>query len=309
VVSDARRHLSIVYARGTDRLMWDLEKRPLPDMEAVAAVLAAGAKAHLLDIEAALVLVQAQRLDLDGAEYELIGQVHAAGVGADGVAAMLDLPGPAQAATRYQQLAERYRLPRAEAPPAEPRAVPEAAAEAARQAQHRAEAARARAEQAGQRAQQVREASARGHGPGPEDVERARVQAAQARMLADESVERTTLGLLRVAERLEASAAACQEIAVAGGGRGHIIRAAQYLREARRLRDLASGYGGDPDPDPDPDDPDPGSWELAQGRPRTPRCVTRGSAPRTSRVPLPQPQRESYSRICAEGFSIWRVRQ
>lgn len=75
----ARRHLTITYARGPQRLMWDTEKRPLPDAEAVAAVLAAQGRARMEDLSAALVLVQAQHLDLDRAEFELIGYQAAAG--------------------------------------------------------------------------------------------------------------------------------------------------------------------------------------------------------------------------------------
>lgn len=238
----ARRHLTIAYARGAQRLMWDTEKRPLPDAEAVAAVLAAQGRARMEDLSAALVLVQAQHLDLDRAEFELIGQLRSAGVSDDALAAMLELPGPAQSAARYQQLKARYQLPRAELPPVEPRSRPEAAAEAARRARLRAEGAATRAEQARHRIEEVHAASERGRGPSRDDVELARARATEARLVAAESADRTMLGLLRVAERLEASAAESQELAMAGAGRDHVIRAVRYLQEARRLRDLVSGY-------------------------------------------------------------------
>jgi hypothetical protein len=238
----ARRHLTIAYARGARRLMWDTEKRPLPDAEAIAAVLAAAGHARMEDLSAALVLIQAQHLDLDRAEFELIGQLRGAGVIDDALAAMLELPGPAQAAARYQQLKARYQLARAEALPVEFPPRPEAAAEAARRARLRAEGAATRTEQARQRIEEVHAASQRGRGLNRDDVELAHARAAEARLLAAESADRTMLGLLRVAERLEASAAECQELAMAGAGRHHVIRAVRYLQEARRLRDLVSGH-------------------------------------------------------------------
>lgn len=249
----ARRHLTTAYARGLQHLLWETEKRLLPDADAVAAVLAAGRRARKSDLDAALVLVQAQRLDLDRAEFDVIGQLRAAGETDDGIAAMLELPGPAQALAHYEQLKLRYQLPRAEVPPVEARSLPETTAEAGRRAHLRAEGAGARAAQARQRIEQVHAASQRGSGPTHADAERAQARASEARMLAAESAARTMLGLLRVAERLEEYAAESQELAVQGAGRHHVIRAARYLQEARRLRDLASGYRGSPG-EPDADD-------------------------------------------------------
>ncbi len=67
MVTASRRHLTERYASGVDRLLWDTEKRLIPDLDAIKSVTEAMAsgQAEALDIGAALVLVQAARLALD----------------------------------------------------------------------------------------------------------------------------------------------------------------------------------------------------------------------------------------------------
>jgi hypothetical protein len=71
-----------------------------------------------------------------------------------------------------------------------------------------------------------------------EDARRARARAAQARTLAATAADRTTARLLRVASRLEACAAAGRDLAGADGP-ASVARAAERLRAAQRLRELA----------------------------------------------------------------------
>ncbi|HZR48111.1 MAG TPA: hypothetical protein VFB06_01190 [Streptosporangiaceae bacterium] len=49
MVDAARRHLTGQYASGVDLLLWDLEKRPMPDGDAVQAVVSARADGHRPD--------------------------------------------------------------------------------------------------------------------------------------------------------------------------------------------------------------------------------------------------------------------
>src|SRR6201985_539482 len=60
----SRRHLTERYAAGVDLLLWETEKRLIPDLDAIKSVTAAAASARAegLDLGAALVLVQAGRL-------------------------------------------------------------------------------------------------------------------------------------------------------------------------------------------------------------------------------------------------------
>jgi hypothetical protein len=62
MVTASRQHLNSQYARGVDRLLWDLDRQPMPGADAVRAVIAAsraGERRDALGIGAALVLVQA----------------------------------------------------------------------------------------------------------------------------------------------------------------------------------------------------------------------------------------------------------
>ena len=122
MVLASRRHLTERYATGVDRLLWDTEKRLLPDLEAIALVNAASSagRAETLDRGAALILIQAARLDLDRREYEAFEGAHAVGMTDEAIAAVLDLPDAAAAASRRRWLVRRQRLARAEAPRVDP---------------------------------------------------------------------------------------------------------------------------------------------------------------------------------------------
>lgn len=237
----ARRHLTSRYASGVDRLMWDLEKRLLPDAVAVKAVIAAGSRAEALDIGAALLLVQQARLDLDCAEYDLFEAAETIGVRHEAIAAVLELPDSAAAGERQRWLRARRELPHAEVSPAA--GTPGTSAEAAAHADRRARRARSRAaevarnRQLGLRARELADAAWRDH------AESAVAHASEARVLADEAVERAVLSLLRAADMMDRSAAAFQGVAGAQADDGQAKRKAEeYHRAADRYRQLAASY-------------------------------------------------------------------
>lgn len=157
MVSAARQHLTARYASGVDLLLWDLEKRPMADGAAVRAVVAAQAAGHrldTLDIGAALVVVQAMRLDLDLLEAAVMDAAEEAGVTADSMAAVLDLPDAAAVDDRRQLLSTRRKVPRTSTATS-PRQPPgEAAARAGRRAKQAAD----RAGEARRRREQLRQA-------------------------------------------------------------------------------------------------------------------------------------------------------
>jgi hypothetical protein len=115
MVAAARRHLTGRYAAGVDRMLWEGGKRPMPDPDAIAAVITAAGQATALDIASALVLVQAVRLGLDHLEHDLFEAAGAAGIMAEAIAAVLDLTDGAAAQARHQWLAQRRALPQAAA--------------------------------------------------------------------------------------------------------------------------------------------------------------------------------------------------
>jgi hypothetical protein len=123
VVTAARQHLTSRHAEGVSRLFWDLEQRHMPDAEAVRAVLSAargGAPAEALDVGAALVVLQAMRLELDLLEADVLDTAQAGGVPAAAVAAVLELPGAAAAEARHQALRAKRELPLAAGQPSGP---------------------------------------------------------------------------------------------------------------------------------------------------------------------------------------------
>ena len=109
----SRRHLTERYASGVDLLLWETEKRLIPDLDAIRSVTeaAAAGRADGLDMGAALVLVQAARLGLDRLEYELFETAHALGLRPEAIAAVLDLPDAEAAAERHRWLEARHALP------------------------------------------------------------------------------------------------------------------------------------------------------------------------------------------------------
>ncbi len=113
MVAASRKHLTERYASGVDLLLWETEKRLIPDLDAIKSVTEAVStgQAEGLDMGAALVLAQAARLDLDRLEYELFEGARAMGMGSEAIAAVLELPGAAAADKRHKWLKTRRGLP------------------------------------------------------------------------------------------------------------------------------------------------------------------------------------------------------
>ena len=254
MVDSSRRHLTERYADGVDRLLWEQEKRPIPDADAVRAVVSAAAaegRVDALDVGAALVIVQAMRLKLDLLEADVLDAVEASGVPDESVAAVLELPSAAAAAARHRMLSAKRELPQSAAE--KPAAVhhPDCAREAAGRAGRRAASAASRATEAGRRREQLRRSrdlhtglSARG--ADPEDTGMASARASEARINSRDANERVALSLLRAADTLEASAERYQEqerTVAEGRARAQLRRrAAEYARTAELYRELADHY-------------------------------------------------------------------
>ena len=117
IVSASRRHLTERYASGVDLLLWETEKRLIPDLDAIKSVAkaAASGRAEGLDMGAALVLVQAARLGLDRLEGELFEAAGAMGMRPEAIAAVLELPDAAAVDKRRRWLEDRRALPYAPA--------------------------------------------------------------------------------------------------------------------------------------------------------------------------------------------------
>src|ERR1700733_8906653 len=113
MVTASRRHLTERYAAGVDRLLWDTEKRLVPDLDAIRSVIDAAAddQAEALDIGAGLVLLQAARLEIDRLEHEVFESAYQLGMGSEAIAAVLDLPDAATAIKRRRWLKARRELP------------------------------------------------------------------------------------------------------------------------------------------------------------------------------------------------------
>ena len=124
MVSASRRHLTERYASGVDLLLWETEKRLIPDLDAIKSVTeaAASGRAEGLDMGAALVLVQAARLGLDRLEGELFEAARAMGMRPEAIAAVLELPDAAAAEKRQRWLEGRRALPYAAAASQRPEA-------------------------------------------------------------------------------------------------------------------------------------------------------------------------------------------
>ncbi len=113
MVDASRRHLTERYASGVDLLLWETEKRLVPDLDAIKAVTGAAVsgQAEGLDMGAALVLVQAVRLSLDRLECDLFDAARAMGMRPEAIAAVLELPDAAAAEKRHRWLETRRALP------------------------------------------------------------------------------------------------------------------------------------------------------------------------------------------------------
>ncbi len=207
MVTASRRHLTERYAAGVDRLLWDTEKRLVPDLDAIRSVVdaASAGQAEALDIGAGLVLLQAARLEVDRLEYDVFEGAHAMGMGEEAIAAVLDLPDAATAAKRRRWLKVRRALPYADT------GAPRGPGGSARPRPH---------------------------------AERAAASAGEARVLAGEAAERVPLGLLRAAAGLDRCAAGYEELASADTVRRPELRAKadEYHRAAVRYREMAAEY-------------------------------------------------------------------
>ncbi|MFD0902131.1 hypothetical protein [Actinomadura sediminis] len=118
-VQAARAHLTRRYARAVRAVLWEAHRLPLPDLDAVRMVLAnAGARRppspkaavpadtgrSAMDLSAALVVLQAARMDMDRLEVELLDTARRAGLDWAVIASILDLPDATAAEQRFEKL-------------------------------------------------------------------------------------------------------------------------------------------------------------------------------------------------------------
>jgi len=240
-VTASRKHLTNTFAVGMDRLLWDLEKRLLPDTQAVNAVIGEyrlGRPADAYSFGAALVLLQSMRLELDRLEADVFGAALGSGMSYEALAAVLDLPDAAAARRREDYLTERRQLPMAPAPAQQPSAhgPAEAAALAGRRANEAADRARTaalRREELGRPRQGAQTSRT--------DAAQAAANASDAKGHAGEAAERVAMGLLRAANALDRCAAKCLEL---GGDADPLLvqRAKEYTDGARRYREMAARH-------------------------------------------------------------------
>jgi hypothetical protein len=244
MVTASRRHLTERYASGVDRLLWDTEKRLVPDLDAIRSVIeaASSGQAEALDIGAGLVLLQAVRLEVDRLEHDVFEGAHAMGMGEEAVAAVLDLPDAAAASKRRRWLKGRRALPYADIG-SPGRSGLNGSAEAAKRAGRRAGGGVGRPAESARRRDQLSQPTVRPRSS-RQQVERAAANAGEARVLADEAAERVALGLLRAAAALDRCAAGCEEnLNVDGVGGPELRRKAdEYHQAAVRYRQMAERY-------------------------------------------------------------------
>src|SRR5215471_3794994 len=161
-VTASRHHLTAQYASGVDRLLWEAEKRSMPDADAVGALVSAAANGDQVDalgIGAALVLTQAMRLDLDLLEADVLDAAQASGISPESLAAVLELPDAGLVEARHRTLAAKRELPRATVEPVT--MTPGSPREAADLAGRRASRATGRAAQAERRLEELARARPR----------------------------------------------------------------------------------------------------------------------------------------------------
>lgn len=244
MVTASRRHLSTEYSCGVDRLLWELEKRPMPDGDAVGAVLSAhqaGQPVDALSIGAALVLLQSMRHELDCLEAGVFDVALASGLGDESLAAVLELPDAAAVRGRQKYLDARRELPRAPVPAQAANQARRGEADAAARAGRRAEHAASRAASAAGRREELRDLpqSPRSRRAA---AERAAAHASEAKVQAAEAAERVAAGLLRAATALDRCAARYEEWERSTGGFSLGQRAEEYASAARRYREMAASY-------------------------------------------------------------------
>jgi hypothetical protein len=161
----------------------------------------------------------------------------------EALAAILGLPGAAEAAARLRWLETRQSRPRADRGHDLPGRAGTAALAAARAGHRAAQAARRAAEAAGRR-RQLREPEP--EGSPPDHAERAAARAREARLLADEAAERVSLSLIHAAGALDRCAARCEDLSAdADADAGRLLgrQAQEYHQAAVRYRELAARYG------------------------------------------------------------------
>ncbi|WP_344591537.1 hypothetical protein [Actinomadura vinacea] len=107
-----------------DEVLWEARERPMPDRDAIDAIITASARAQrgtadhpgLVEVAAALVVLGAVRLNLDQTEARLLNTAQASGMSFDQIAAIFGLSAEA-ALERYRQLKPRLDEPAAPPPP------------------------------------------------------------------------------------------------------------------------------------------------------------------------------------------------
>ncbi|MDL4815263.1 hypothetical protein [Actinomadura opuntiae] len=120
IVQQARAYLTPRHATGVDGLLWQSRERPMPDRDAIDAVITAGERARHgtgdspepVEVAAALLVLSAVRLALDQTEARLLNTARAAGMGFEQIAAVLDLS-VEEAEERHRQLEPRLDEPAA----------------------------------------------------------------------------------------------------------------------------------------------------------------------------------------------------
>lgn len=259
VVTASRRHLTSEYASGVDRLFWELEKRPMPDLAAVNAVVSAH-EAHevvdVLSIGAALVVLQSMRLELDSLESGVFDAALADGISFESLAAVLELPDADAARQRGEDLRARREVARQSVPsplPPHSGVGGVAAAEAAAQAARRADLAAIRAAAAARRQEELRQGQRRLREGRRARPERAAAAASEAKVQATEAAERVAAGLLRAASALDQCADRYADWQGAADDPRLRQLAEEYASAARRYREIAARYrdiGTGPHPEP-----------------------------------------------------------
>lgn len=114
LISAARAHLAHRFAHGVEDVLWQGRGLPMPDMEAIQHIAhadAEGAQLSAEDLTAALIVLQAARLDLDHLEADLLDAALQHHMDWNQLAGILDLPDSDTARRHYDKLAGRRRLP------------------------------------------------------------------------------------------------------------------------------------------------------------------------------------------------------
>jgi hypothetical protein len=124
MVRAARAYLTPRYAAGVDQVLWELMEQPLPDLDAIDALLADSDRAQRgpgdqpqpMEVAAALVVLGAARLDMDQTEARLLDAAQASAMGWEQIAAILGLT-VQEAEERHRQLKPRLDEPVAQVLP------------------------------------------------------------------------------------------------------------------------------------------------------------------------------------------------